>query len=491
MIQLARSCFSDILGISAPAKVIAVIGVCLFLAVPVTSNCQRTVVFQWNGQNYRADFTWAVKHADTEYKSRAAHTIDRSKDPTFDLEATFRFRNDSIPTDNDVVWGFQFRQAGNIISPATNEKFTRSLRIFQRFQVDGTGNATLTVTPKVWKRNAAGQFDPIGQATPVTIGFSVTDAPPAAAIPVVTGPASEPTTTPPTNLPTAPPAQVALPQPVALQAEAQAYAEALKEPDSLRPKALLNFIEQYGNKPGAQSTLVGKALKDVPLGTSQPEKQSDGTFTYTLVNAVRPVVDSASVQGWKWKLSEFGKGRFQLTLNDIGDTAHSIRIADLGKNAPYNLARDLLPFERIRVTLVGETWDSFQIRVTGGEPPFFVYLSKGNVPKIRYTLTATNQTWSLDKGQCEACKNGQHTVEVYNNDFSTLLLRAESAVHIRRVNYFYRLLSAAVAILLVYFFYKPIIRAWRHFRYQSQLRDIEAWEKRVEEEEKRRRRDKQ
>ncbi|MEQ1746577.1 MAG: hypothetical protein ABMA02_14190 [Saprospiraceae bacterium] len=488
MIQLARSCFSNIFGTSAPVTLVVMTGACLVLALPVASNCQRALGFQWNGQNYRADFTWAVKHADSEYKSRSAHTIDRSKDPSFDLEATFRFRNDSIPTDNDVVWGFQFRQAGNIISPATNEKFTRSLRIFQRFQVDGTGNATLTVTPKVWKRNAAGQFDAIGQATPVTIGFAVIDAPPAVVAPVTAAPTPVQPNLSPTDLPATPPVQTPPSQPVALQAEAQAYAEALKEADSLRPKALLNFIEQYGKTPGVRSALVDKALKDVPLGTSQPEKKGDGTFTYTLENAVRPVVDTASVQGWTWKLSEFEKGRFRLTINDIGDTAHSIRIADLGKNAPYNLPRDLRPFERIRVTIVGETWDSFQIRVTGGEPPFFVYLSKDNVPKIRYTLTETDKTWSLDKGQCEACKNGQHTVEVYNNDFSTLLLRAESAIHIRRVNYFYRALFAAVALLLVYFFYKPIIRAWQHFRYQSQLRDIEAWEKRVEEEENRRRR---
>jgi len=440
-------------------------------------------------QTYRAEFFWAVKHAGNEYKSKSSHTIDRSKDPAFDLEATFRFRNDSMPADNNIVWGFQFRQNGGVISPTSNEKYTRSLRLFQRFEASGTGNASLTIVPKAWKRNAAGQYEAIGQAAPITLGFAINDAASVASAPTAAAPPpAEPISTP---QPETPPVQSKpVPAtPLAQQAEAQAYASALNQSDStLRAKALLNFIEQHEGKAGANSVLVSRALKDVPLGISLPVRRDNGSFVYVLDNALNPVVDTGSLQGWESALSPTGPGRYELKITYLSDTQHLIRIADIGKNAPFNKPIELRPFEKIQVELAGETSDSFRIRVAGGVPPFIVYLSRDNIPKIRYLLTRTDTTWTLDKNQCAVCDNGAHTLEVYNSDFSTLLLRSEGGIKISKINYFFLALYSVAAILLLFFLYKPASRTWRYFRYTSTLRDIEAWERKVEEEERQRRR---
>lgn len=445
------------------------------------------MVFQVGDQTYRADFFWAIKHAGNEYKSKSAHSIDRTKDVAFDLEATFRFRNDSIPSDREVVWGFQFRQGGGAIAPASNEKYSRSLRLFQRFQTASTGNGTLTVIPKAWKRNAAGQYEAIGQAAPVTLGFTVTDAESAQSAPTAAAPVPEPAAPPQSDTKPAQPKPAPI-STVAQQEEALAYAKAINEPDStLRGKALMNYLAQYRDRPGPNSALVDKALKDVPLGISLPVRQEGGTFVYTLDNAVSPVVDTTTLKGWDYTISASGRGRYALTLRFLNDSQHVVRIADIGKNAPYNSPLELRPFEKINVEFDGETRDSFRIRVAGGVPPFIVYLSQKDVPKIRYLLTRTDTTWTLGKNTCEVCNNGPHTVEVYNNDFSTLLLRAEGAVKIYKINYFFLALYSVVAILLLYFLYKPAMRAWRHLQYERTLRDIESWERRVEEEEKKRR----
>lgn len=450
------------------------------LLLPGAGYAQQAVTFQVDGKTYQAAVTWAVKHAGSEYKGNAAHTIDRKKDAAFDLEVSFRFRNDSVPSDNNVVWGFQFRQGGEIIAPAGSEKRSRSFRQFQRFQVSGTGNATLTISPKVWKKSAAGLFEIVGQSAPVTLGFSVTDG-------VAPAPVAN-TTTP--SKPTANTPSPAKPNPAisaAQQQETQAYTKALSEPDSsLRTKALLNFIDQYGAS-DTRSALVAKALKEVPLGASLPQNKGGGTFSYTFNYAVRPFVDTANVQGWKWELSEFEYGRYRLTLNDLGDSVHAITIADLGKNAPYNRPRALRPFEKIRVTLSEETRDSFRIQVSGGIPPFIVYLSQNNVPKMRYTLSDTDTTWTFSKASCQTCKDGPHTLEVYSHDFSTLLLRAEGGVHIHKIDLYFLALYSTLAVLILFFAYKPIRRAWQHYLYSRKLRDIETWEQKVQEEEQRRR----
>lgn len=463
-------------------------GVFVLAGMPGEVAAQRTVVFQSGDKTYRAEFSWAIKHAGNEYKSKASHIIDRSKDAAFDLEATFRFRSDSLPADNDVVWGFQFRQNGNVIAPASNEKHTRSPRLFQRFQASGTGNGSLTIVPKAWKRNAAGQYEAIGQAAPVTLVFTISDGASAVAAPTVATPApAEPTPAPqPENQPVQP--KPAPATPAAQQAEAQAYAAARNQPDStLRAKALLNYIDQYEGKSGVQSALVSQALKDVPLGISLPVRRNDGSFLYVLDNALNPVVDTGALRGWETRISAVGQGQYQLEIKYLSDVQHLIRIADIGKNAPYNKPIELHPFEKIQVELAGETRDSFRIRVAGGVPPFIVYLSQDNIPKIRYLLTRTDTIWTLGKSDCAVCDNGAHTVEVYNNDFSTLLLRAERAVNISKINYFYLALYSVTAVMLLIFLYKPLVRAWRHARYSRTLRDIEAWERRVEEEERQRR----
>lgn len=455
------------------------------LLLPVAGISQQTITFQTEGKTYRAEVFWVVKHVGGTFQNTSAHTLDLKKDAAFDLEVQFKFQDDLQPPDNDVVWGFQFRQGGNLITPATGEKRARSTKQFQRFQVSGPGNATLTISPKVWQRNAAAQFEIIGQSAPVALGFSAAAATDAAATAPPTTPPPPPTAQPankPAPAPAPPTAQQA-----AQQAEAQAYAQALSKTDpDQRTKALLDFIDQYGAS-GTKSEFVDKALKEVPLGTSLPQRKGAGTVTYTFDYAVRPVVDTANVRGWGWELSEFGRGRYALTLNDLGDTVHTIQVADIGKNAPFNRPRELHPFEKTNVALVGQTRDSFHLKVSGGRPPFVAYLSQKNVPRIRYVLPRTDTTWAFSKDLCTACKGGPHTLEVYTSDFSTLLLRIEGGIKIFKTDYYFLALYTVLSILVLFFAYKPIRRAWQQYQYKRKLRDIESWEKEIEKEERRRR----
>ncbi|MBK6930892.1 MAG: hypothetical protein IPH12_08440 [Saprospirales bacterium] len=436
---------------------------------PSFALAQQSISINVEGKIYRADIFWTIRHNNLDYKGVTIYSFDRSLSATFDLAVHFKFKNDSIPQDNNLVWGFQFNQTGDILFPPANEKRSRSARQFQRFDMRSTGEASLTIIPKIWKKLAGGGFEPLNMGTPFTLGFKITDSGGAAL--VSNNPAVD-------NL-NGPNAGSTPEQPLAGkdQEESRAYAAATTMSDSTEKiKALIDFVDKYAAERPA-SPLVATAIKNVPLGTSLPKNRGDGSITYTLDYAVNPVIDTAGVQGWKWELSEFAFGRYELKLQDLGDSVHSIRIADLGKNAPFNRPRELRPFDRISVQLIGQDREFFQLKVEGGVPPFIVFLSQDKIPRERYILTRTDTVWSLRKSDCRLCKTGKHTLEVYNSDFSTLLLRAQNSIQIFRVNYYFAGLLGVLVISLFILLFKPLRRAWRMYRYERQMSEIEAWEK--------------
>ncbi|TNE59247.1 MAG: hypothetical protein EP344_08725 [Bacteroidetes bacterium] len=439
----------------------------VFWVQPNFGTAQETIQFNANGKLYRANIVWIVKHNGVTYRQQTAHALDRTGADNFDLAVHFAFENDTVPEDPNLVWGFQFEQGGNLITPARNEKISRSVDLFQRFHLSGTGDAYLTISPKIWRRTPSDQYQVVTQATPVIIGFTVT-------APTLSVTAAEPARTrqDSTRRRTQPISTLPSVQPNT--DEERAYAEAVRLADTQeRIKALIDFVDTYAEA-NPRSGLVAEAIKNIPLGTSLPKRQNENAISYIIDNAVNPRVDSSS--GWRTNLSPEGFGRFRLTLDDLGDTVHYIRIADPGKNAPYNRPRELSPFEQIKVELAGEDIDSFRIKTMGGTPPFIIFLSQNKVHKIRYILNQTDTTWAFSKASCTSCKTGKHTLEVYNSDFSTLLLRVEGAIHIRKINYYNAGAFAVLGLLLLSFAYKPLVRAWRRYRYNKTLREIEAWE---------------
>lgn len=452
-------------------------GVVVFLCVFLqqTGNTQESITFNWEGYTYQADINWVIKHNNVEYRSGTSPAFDRTADGSFDLVVYFKFKYDSVPPDQNLAWGFQFAQNGGLISPASNEKRSRSLKQFQRFQLTGTGTGNLVISPKVWLRNRSNQFEVITLAQPFNINFNIAE-----------GNAKQAANTPQPaidSLKINPIKSKEIPIPVSehtvnTEVEIEAYKIAMSEIDSTQKiKALLDFVDKFSpDKP--KSPLVAEAIKNVPLGTSLPKTRGDGTYSYTLNYAVKPEIDSSNVRGWEWDLSRERGGQYQLTLRDLGDSVHLFKIADVGKNAPFNLPREIRPFDKIQVGLATETSEAFQIRFQGGVPPFIIFLSQNRIPKARFIVTSTDTIWTINKDDCLLCKNGKHTLEVYNSDFSTLLLRVEDGINIFRINYYYLGLTALALILLVYFFYKPLTRVRQRYIYEKRLRDIEAWEKR-------------
>ncbi len=447
--------------------------VLLFLLwiIPHTGKSQQTVSFNIDGFTYQANINWVVKHNGADFPGRTAHAVNRSLDGTIDLMVLFKFRYDSIPDDQNLVWGFQFSHEGGLLSPARNEKRSRSVKLFQRFQLTGTGNASLLISPKVWRKTRSNQFEVVALAQPFKLNFAISENGD-----LVSNTSSirdsiqnRPQQSNETN---------AADNPTVTDEERAAFNQASKEVESTQKiKAFMSFVDKFSPEKPA-SPLVTEAIKNVPLSTSLPDKKGGGkTFSYTLNYAVNPVIDTSSVKGWRWTLSESDFGRYQLILNDLGDTVHSFRIADLGKNAPFNRPREISPFDTIKVTLEGEDSDAFYLRFLGGNPPFIVFLSQDQIPKARYFIEQTDTLVSIPKSTCKLCKNGAHTLEVYDSDFNTLLLHADKAIHIRRLNYFQAGLIAVGIILAIYFLFNPARRAWKRYIYEKQLREIEEWEK--------------
>lgn len=446
-----------------------------------TAHAQQTLPVEWNGKTYQADVSWVVKHNNSDFRSKTEHIFDLQLDPSIDLAVYFNFSNDSLPPDPDVVWGFQFNHTGGLLTPGTNEKRARSRSQFQRFEVARAGTTTLTITPRAWRKTASGKFEPIASGKPFNLVFTITDSSrPLAARPI----------TPDTSRRTIP--EIPRPNPAEspatseLRAEETAFADARAVPDTIQKiKALMDFVDKYAPlKP--QSKLVAEAIRNVPLGISVPEDRGDGTYTYTLNYASRPIIDSAEVRGWDWQLMEGPFGKYRLVLTDLRDTVHRFKLADSGKNAPFNTPKELHPFERINIRFLGEFGDSFRIRAVGGNPPFMVFLVQDGFPKERYIMDQTDTTWSFSKVACNQCRTGAYSLEVYTSDFSTLLLKVDKAVHVRRISYALVLLGVLISIPLLYFAARHFRRFWTIFTYERKLRQIEKWEIREAREEEKR-----
>jgi hypothetical protein len=431
----------------------------------IQGHAQQSISFSIDGYTYQADINWIVKHNRTNYQGKVAHALDRSVDPSVDLVVLFKFRYDSIPGDQNLVWGFQFSEEGGLLTPTRNDKRSRSLKLFQRFQLTGTGNASLLISPKVWRKSSSNQFNIVTLAEPFKLNFNISEGAVTAlnGAPVPDSLNNKPVQTIPSST-------------ASSEAESIAYNLAIAESESTQKiKALMNFVDKFSTAK-TSSPLVTEAIKNVPLATSLPVNKEGKRFSYTLNYAVNPVIDTSSVRGWRWTLSESDFGRYQLILDDIGDSVHSFKIADLGKNAPFNQPREIRPFDKIQVTLEGEDRNSFWFRLEGGVPPFIVFLSQNQIPKARYVINYTDTLWTIPKSSCKLCKSGPHTLEVYDNDFTTLLLRADKAIHITRINYIYLGLLAVAILLIIYFSFKPLKRARDRYLYEKRLRDIEAWE---------------
>lgn len=463
----------DCLGLPAVLtfrKILPAVVLILCCSVPELGKTQQTVSFNIDGFTYQADINWVVKHNGTDYPGRTSHAINRSLDGTIDLMVLFKFRYDSIPDDQNLVWGFTFSHDGGLLSPARNEKRSRSVKLFQRFQLTNTGTASLLISPKVWRKTRSNQFEVVTLAQPFKLNFAISENNNTASNAAASKDSLTNRPQPATEAETAGNAEVTA-------AETEAFNKAVNEVESTQKiKALMSFVDKYSPaKPS--SPLVTEAIKNVPLAASLPAKKGGKTFSYTLNYAINPVIDTSSVKGWHWTLSESDFGRYQLILNDLGDTVHSFRIADLGKNAPFNRPREISPFDTIQVTLEGEDSDAFYLRFLGGNPPFIVFLSQNQIPKARYFIEQTDTLMAIPKATCRLCKDGAHTLEVYDSDFSTLLLHASKAIHISRLNYFQVGLIGVGIILAIYFLFNPARRAWKRYLYEKQLREIEEWEK--------------
>lgn len=436
---------------------------------------QQLLTFNVNGKSYSAEISWVVKHNSVEFKSRTAHNLDIGKATAFDLAVFFDFKNDSLPG-NDIVWGFQFSQNGNLITPASNEKRSRSKNQFQRFNVAGAGAGGLVIIPKAWQRTPSGRFEAVGQGAAFTLGFNFSDSnltpAPENAPPPATPVAS--------NGPARPNEKAGSPKPLDVKPEVnkeeQDYTAARNVTDTIQKiRALIDFVDKYAAaKP--KSPLVASAIKDIPLGISVPAASGDGTYTYTLDYPVNLYIDTAKVKGWDWTLTKTPSGKYELVLIDLKDTVHAFPLIDAGKNAPFNLPKELSPFDKIQVELLGESKDSFQIRLTGGVPPFIVFLSKNGFPAGRFVINTTNTVKTFSKSDCEGCKSGAYTLEVYSSDFTTLLLRIEDAIHIRKIRYLWILLFSVVGFPVVFFIVKLIPRLWEWLMYQKTLLEIRILE---------------
>jgi hypothetical protein len=443
---------------------------------------QQSFTVPVNGKNYRIEVSWKIKHAGNTYINATGHELDFSKGNAFDLEVQFRFPEETPPEGGDLLSGFQYRCAGSTLAPSNGEKRARGMRHFQRFQAIGEGNATLTLTPKIWIQTPDNPPEVIAVAPSLTLGFA-RPAPTVASRPARSDTAA-PTSAELTSIP-----KILSPQDlvdIAQKEQEAAYAKALNEPDSVqRIRALIDFLSQH-QATSPSSPVVQKALRQVPLSTSLPQPQKDGKVLYVLNYAVRPEVDTGQAKSWKWELKGLPAGQYLLTLSPLSDTSTTFALIDAGKSPPFNRPRLLQPFEQIGIELLGQTRRDFTLRLKGGTPPFMAYLLQDGVTRIRYLIPQTDTIWTLSKELCTVCKDGAHTLEVFTGDFSTLLLRKENSIHIKRPNYVLLFLSLGAGLILFLVLRKPLVSGWKYYQYRRKLRDIEIWERIIEEEERRR-----
>ncbi len=452
-----------------------------------TLAAQQSFTVPVNGKNYRIEVSWRIKHAGSTYVNATGHELDFTKGNAFDLELQFRFPEESPPEEADLLSGFQYRCVGSTLAPSDGEKRARGTRHFQRFQAVGEGNANIILTPKVWRQTPGNPPEVIATAPSLTLGFV------RPATTIASLPARGDTAAPTSAEPTSPPKTLPPESPVAVAQKEQeaALAKALNEPDSAqRIRALIDFLSHY-QATYPSSPVVQKALRQVPLSSSLPQPQKDGKVSYVLNYAVRPEVDTAQAKGWKWELKDLSTGQYLLTLSPLSDTSTTFTLVDAGKSPPFNRPRLLQPFERVSIELLGQTRRDFTLRLKGGTPPFVAYLLQDRVTRIRYLIPQTDTIWTLSKELCTVCENGAHTLEVFTGDFSTLLLRKENSIEIKRPNYALPFLSLAAGLILFLIFRKPLASGWKYYQYRRKLRDIERWERIIEEEERQRKRERE
>ncbi len=448
---------------------------------------QQSFTVPVNGKNYRIEVSWRIKHAGNTYVNATGYELDFSKGNAFDLEVQFRFPEESPPEEANLLSGFQYRCVGSTLAPSDGEKRARGTRHFQRFQAVGEGNAGIILTPKIWMQTPGNPPEVIATAPSLTLGF-VRSASTVASVPVrsdTAKPTSVESTSPPETLPSQDLTDAAQKE------QEDAYAEALNEQDSVqRIRALMDLLLRY-QATAPSSPVVQKALRQVPLSTSLPQPQKDGKVSYILNYAVRPEVDTTQAKNWKWELKGLSAGQYLLTLSPLSDTSTTFAVVDVGKSPPFNRPRLLQPFERVSIELLGQTRNDFTLRLKGGTPPFVAYLLQDGVTRVRYLIPQTDTTWTLSKELCTVCKNGAHTLEVFTGDFSTLLLRKENSIEIKRPNYVLPFLSLAAGLILFLILRKPLVSGWKYYQYRRKLRDIEVWERIIEEEDRRRKRERE
>ncbi len=430
---------------------------------------QQTWSVEIDGKSYPVEVRWSVKHSGQSYNNATSHFLDLSKSRVFDLEVVLRPVGEMPPPEAGLLWGFQYRHSGGALAPTQGEKRARGMRHFQRFQIVSSEKVVLILTPAVWKQTSESPLQLVVSGTPISLTFAPSEAL-LVAKPAELTVESIPEKTTPTV--TVSPSEV----------ETQTYAAANRETDSIqRIKALREFVDQY-RATNPQSPLVQKALKEVPLGASLPKPTTDGKVTYVLDYAVQPVVDTTRSSEWQWELKSIGTARFALTLKPLTDTANVFVVVDTGKRAPYNRSYALRPTQKIQVQLLGQTPRDFTLRISGGSPPFLAYLTQKSVTRMRYLIPHTDTTWALSKDACTVCKDGEHTLEVYTGDFSTLLLRAEDSIYFARPRYWLWAIIAGIALALVILFQKSLVRGWKYYEYSRKLQDIERWERLIEKE---------
>ncbi|MCC6460572.1 MAG: hypothetical protein IT260_08890 [Saprospiraceae bacterium] len=448
----------------SPGRAVYSLLFCFFIGLSWESAAQKVLSFDGATQKYQCNVYWTVEHASTVHKGETAFNLDISQEKTIAINILFIFEGSGLPGENDIEWGFQVNESGGSITLPANMNRNRSTKKYLIVKATKGGTSTLTINPKVWRRVDVGNYTELAHADPIVLTFNLTDKGQA-----VPAPANTNKPNPAANRPNKPaPVQPAAPQ---ISEEEKAYNEAVGiEEKSRRESALKSFVAKFGAK-NANSPLVAKALRAIPLGQSQPTDNNDGTYTYTLTNAVELKIDSNSL---RVQLEKTGFAAYKLTISGTSDTLNQLFITDIGKDAPYNQTKTLKFKERVIVTLVGQDSDSFRIKVSGGTAPFIVFLSQNGFPRERYEITKTDSVFALSKAACKICEDGAHTLEVYDSENSTQLFSSTDAIDIEKTNYILNFLKI-VGILLILTFVVIRLRQARQKRlYEDKLRQKKA-----------------
>ena len=446
-------------------KLLNVLWLCIWMSLSWTSAAQKVLTFEGNGQKYQCNVYWTVEHTGTVHKGETAFNLDISQEKTIAINVLFIFEGSNLPGENDIEWGFQVAESGGSIVLPSNINRNRSTKKYLIVKASKAGASTMTISPKVWRKLDLGKYNELASADPIVLNFTLTEKTPAAEPTAPTSKTTQNSNRPSTKTPA--------PQPAAPQIseEEKAYNEAAGiDEKSRRESALKGFVAKFGAK-NPNSQWVAKALRASPLGYDQPTANPDGSYTYSLTNAVDLKIDS---NGLRLNLEKTGFAAYKLTITGSSDTINQLFITDAGKDAPYNQTKTLKFKERVIVTLLGQDSDSFRIKISGGTPNFIVFLSQNGFPRERYEITKTDSVFALSKAACKLCEDGAHTLEVYDSENSTQFFSSADAIDIEKTNYILNFLKI-VGILLILSFVVVRLRQARQKRlYEDKLRQKKA-----------------